>query len=61
MTKIFEFLREVKNEMFKVVWPGRNDILKMTLLVIVFSVAVALFLGAVDFGLTKLLEQLFNR
>lgn len=56
MAKIWQFLREVKTELTKVVWPTRQDTVKMTLLVMVFSLAVAVYLGAVDYGLTKLLE-----
>ena len=52
----FQFIRETRSELAKVVWPSRQEILKITIAVIIMSLAVALFLGAVDFGLTKLLE-----
>ena len=61
MGKIIQFLREVKNEMLKVVWPSRNEALKMTLVVILFSTAVALFLGAADYGFSKLLALILSR
>lgn len=61
MSKILQFLKEVKNELLKVVWPSRRDTIKMTIIVVVFSVAVAIFLGAVDYGLTKILEQVLKR
>lgn len=54
MNKIFQFLREVRGELAKVVWPRRREALKMTGIVILFSVAVALFLGLIDFGLTRI-------
>jgi preprotein translocase subunit SecE len=60
MTKLFQFLREVKSELFKVVWPSRQETIKMTMIVIVFSVVVAAFLGAVDYGLIKLVELAFK-
>ncbi|OGE80233.1 MAG: preprotein translocase subunit SecE [Candidatus Doudnabacteria bacterium RIFCSPHIGHO2_01_FULL_43_23] len=60
MNKIFQYLREVKTELFKVVWPTLKETSRLTLIVIVFSVLVALFLGGVDFGLTKVLEVLVN-
>jgi len=60
MSKIFQYLKEVKNELVKVVWPSRRDTVKMTLIVIVFSLMVSLFLGAIDYGLTKGLEQLLH-
>lgn len=60
MTKIFQYLKEVKNELVKVVWPSRRETIKITVIVIVFSLLVSLFLGAVDYGLTKGLESLLH-
>ena len=54
MANPLQFLREAKNELTKVVWPSRRDVIKITLGVIIISLIVAVFLGAVDFGLTKL-------
>ena len=60
MSKIFSYLKEVKTELFKVVWPTRKEALKMTFVVVIFSVLVALFLGAVDLGLNKLIEVIIS-
>ena len=57
MGKIFGFLREVYGEMQKVVWPSRKQTLQYTVLVIVFSLAMAIFLGAADYGLLKVFEK----
>lgn len=57
MSKIISFLSEVKQELEKVTWPKRNTVLNYLSLVIVISAIVAAFVGAVDFGLTKLLEN----
>ena len=61
MSKILQYLKEVRNELVKVVWPSRKETVRMTLVVIAFSVGVAIFLGAIDLGLTKLLELSFKR
>ena len=61
MSKIAQYLREVKNELAKVVWPSRNETLKMTIVVILFSVGVAVFLGAIDLGLTEVMAKFFTR
>ncbi|PIR96697.1 MAG: preprotein translocase subunit SecE [Candidatus Doudnabacteria bacterium CG10_big_fil_rev_8_21_14_0_10_41_10] len=60
MNKLFEYLREVKTELFKVVWPSRKETVKLTIIVVIFSVIVALFLGSVDFGLSKFIERLIT-
>jgi preprotein translocase subunit SecE len=58
---IREFIREVKSELVKVVWPTRSQVIRTTLAVIILSLVVAAFLGAVDYGLTKLIEYGVNR
>jgi len=61
MVNPIQFLKEFKSELFKVVWPTRKETLRITLVVIAFSLVTAAFLGLVDYGLTKGLEQLLNR
>ena len=55
MGKIIQFFKDVRVEMGKVVWPTRREALKITGIVILFSLAVAAFLGAIDFGMVKVL------
>jgi preprotein translocase subunit SecE len=56
-----QFFGEVKNELAKVVWPTRAETFRYTLTVIVFSVLVALFLGAFDYLLLRIFEAIVNR
>ncbi|MBI3443259.1 preprotein translocase subunit SecE [Candidatus Woesebacteria bacterium] len=56
MKKIFDYFVEVRSELSKVTWPKRDDVVKLTLIVVVISVIVGGFIGALDFGFTKLLE-----
>lgn len=50
------YVRESRDELRKVVWPTRRETLNHTLLVIGISLAVAAFLGVIDFGLTTALQ-----
>ena len=61
MANPIQFIKEAKSELSKVVWPSRQETLKITIAVIALSLAVAVFLGAVDFGLTKLFELAVNK
>lgn len=61
MTKVLQFFRDVKSELYKVVWPSRQDTVRYTITVIAFSIGIALVLGAADYGLLKLFEYLINR
>lgn len=53
-----QFLREVKIELSKVVWPSRNQTIGSTAVVIVFVFLVALFLGIIDLALSSLVRLL---
>ena len=55
--KLVTFLKEVRLEMKKVNWPTRQETIRKTLIVIGISVAVAIFLGTLDFIFTTLLNK----
>lgn len=55
------FLSEVKAELEKVVWPTREETIRLTLLVIVISLIVGLYVGGLDFIFTNLARILFQR
>ncbi len=61
MTRVFQFFRDVKAELFKVVWPTRQETIRYTATVIVFSIVIAVILGAADYGLLKAFETLINK
>lgn len=54
--KSIQFLREVKIELKKVTWPTRKQTMGSTVVVIVLVVIIAIFLGVVDFGLSKMIQ-----
>ena len=53
---ITEYFRTSKEELEKVSWPSRQDTLHYGTLIIVGSVLAALFFGALDFGLSRLVH-----
>ena len=50
------FLRETKDELKKVVWPTRQEVIRLTFVVIIISLIVGLFLGGLDFVFVKAIE-----
>jgi len=54
--KIINFLKEAKSELLKVNWPSKQQIINYTLTVIGISIAVAIFLGALDYFFSYLLK-----
>lgn len=53
---MFTFLQEVRSELLKVTWPSKVETARLTFVVIAMSIFVGVYLGAVDFLFTKLLE-----
>ena len=49
MSRIGEYLKETKGELKHVNWPSKNQAVLFTVIVVVFSIVVAFFLGAFDF------------
>jgi preprotein translocase subunit SecE len=50
---------EIINELKKVVWLSRREVIYLSTLVLVISVAAGLLLGAIDYGFTALVENIF--
>lgn len=60
MSRIIKYFRDVRSEVSKVIWPSRQDTIRYTFTVIVFSLVLAAILGAADFGLLKGFEALIK-
>ncbi len=53
------FIGEIITELKKVVWLSRREVLYLSTLVLVISVAAGLVLGAIDYGFAALVEDVF--
>jgi len=60
-TNPITFLREVKSELLRVTWPKREEVVKLTFIVIAVSIALGLYVGGLDLVLTKLTDLLIAR
>lgn len=49
LEKLTTFLKEARLELKKVTWPRREDTLRYTAVVVTVSLAVAVFLGGLDY------------
>jgi len=55
----FRFIGETIAELKKVVWLTRREVVYLTFLVLVISITAGIVLGAVDYGFTRLVNELF--
>jgi preprotein translocase subunit SecE len=51
------FLRQAKVELKKVKWPTRKELIASTVVVIVLTLLISLYLGLVDLGLIKIIKH----
>jgi len=58
---VISYLNEVRLELTKVTWPSRAEVIRLTLVVFLISAIVAIYVGIVDFGFTKLLSIFIAR
>ncbi len=54
--KITNFLQQTKAELKKVTWPTKDQTVKLTIVVILISLVVSLYLGSLDYIFNKLLK-----
>ncbi len=59
--RFVQFYRETTAELRKVVWPTRDEAMRLTGIVIAVVIAMAIFLGAVDAALTQLMRFILVR
>ncbi len=57
----FKFISEIIAELKKVTWPSRGEAFRLTGLVIAFTVVVAIILGVIDYGFSKLMNVILLR
>jgi len=58
MNTLVDYIKEVRSELTKVVWPKRKEVIRLTLTILLISGIVGVYLGVLDYTLTKLLELL---
>ena len=56
-----KFFAEVRDELKKVSWPTRPEVIKLTFVVIGVTLAVGIYLGGLDFIFAKGIEIILKR
>ncbi|MBL7198198.1 MAG: preprotein translocase subunit SecE [Candidatus Omnitrophica bacterium] len=58
--RIPKFFSEVKQELKKVSWSSRQELLGATWVVIATTIFLAVYIGSIDFGLSKFLTTVLK-
>ncbi len=59
MKKVLEFIKSIRGEWFKIIWPSRDDVISATIRILVFSGLAALFFFLVDSALNAIVGWIF--
>ncbi len=60
LSKPINFLKEVRQELAKVSWSTRHELIGSTVVVIVVTSIMAVFIGIIDLFLSKMLRLIFK-
>lgn len=55
-----QYVREVRDEMRKVAWPGRDEVVRYSLVVVATVIVYVALVGGLDFGFGFLSEWLYG-
>jgi preprotein translocase subunit SecE len=58
--RVFKFFKEVKVELGKVTWPNRQELIGSTIIVVVLSLVMAVYIGILDFILSSLFGRIIK-
>lgn len=57
MNNILSFVNEVKAELKKVTWPGKDELIGSVVIVCIVAVIFAVILGGMDFAFSYVIKQ----
>jgi len=60
MKSALGFFSEVKSELSKVTWPKRDEVVRLTGIVLLVSLIVGLYVGGFDYIFTTLLTKILS-
>ena len=61
MQRLFNYFKDSRAELARVTWPTRRQAVRLTLVVIAFSVVLALFIGGIDYLFSRGLQLLIRK
>jgi len=59
LRKMLNYIKDVRLEWFKIVWPNRDTVVRSVILIFIFSGAAALFLFVIDSIMSAIVKLVF--
>jgi len=60
MPNVVKFFSQVKTEMKKVAWPSRQELISSTIVVLVSTIVLALYIGTCDLFFSRVVNFLIS-
>jgi preprotein translocase subunit SecE len=60
MQRVRNYLTSVRTEVARVSWPSRREVVSLTVLIIILSVVLGVYLGLADLIITQILRLLLS-
>ncbi len=60
MQKLIQFIKDAWRELKNVTWPGRKEIVASTIIVVLVTIVLMIYLGVLDFLLAKAMKLIFG-
>lgn len=60
IVRVSRFLKDMKSEIKKIVWPTKKTLVKNVIVVFVMCIVIGAFIWLIDFGLAQLLELIYS-
>lgn len=60
MNKVQKYMKETAAELNKMTWPTKDELIGSTIITVVFSIIMAVFIGIVDKILGIFIKSIFN-
>lgn len=57
----FRSVRSIIAELKKVAWPSRQEVIRLTVIVLIVTVAMAIMLGAIDLAFSSFVDAVLIR
>lgn len=54
------FIKQTIDELKKIIWPSRQEVIRLTGVIIIVSLIVGMFMGGIDLLFTKALESMIQ-
>lgn len=59
--RFFSFIGEVRQELSKIAWPSRNEVVLTTIVVFVLAILASLFFSVVDTAVYKVVHSVIGK